>query len=69
MTTHEILREARCRVRRAADVVRFIIGVPDYERYVAHVRTHHPGTQPVSREEFIRQRLADRYSRPGTRCC
>jgi uncharacterized short protein YbdD (DUF466 family) len=56
-------------VRRAADVVRRVVGVPDYERYVAHVRQCHPDTTPMSRDEFERVRLEDKYSRPGQRCC
>jgi uncharacterized short protein YbdD (DUF466 family) len=50
-------------------VARRIIGVPDYECYIAHLQARHPDAPPVSREEFVRQRLEDRYSRPGTRCC
>lgn len=50
-------------------VIRQIIGVPDYERYVAHVRGVHPGCAPISREEFMRERLEARYNRPGSRCC
>jgi Uncharacterized small protein len=49
--------------------VRFMIGVPDYERYVEHLRAHHPEERPLSREEFAAQRMNDRYSRPGARCC
>lgn len=56
-------------LRRAAVVVRRVIGVPDYERYVAHIQHAHPGTAPMSREEFERSRLEDRYSKPGQRCC
>ena len=56
-------------LRRAAAVVRALLGVPDYERYVAHVRRHHPGETPLPRAEFVRQRLEARYSRPGSRCC
>jgi uncharacterized short protein YbdD (DUF466 family) len=55
--------------RDTANVIRRIIGVPDYDRYVAHVQTHHPGALPVSRAEFIQQRQIDRYSKPGSRCC
>jgi uncharacterized short protein YbdD (DUF466 family) len=55
--------------RDTADVIRRIIGVPDYDRYVAHVQAHHPGAEPMSRAEFIRQRQVDRYSKPGSRCC
>jgi len=69
MTAREAVQSARDRLERAACVVRRIIGVPDYDRYVAHVREHHPGTEPLSEAEFIQQRLADRYSRPGSRCC
>lgn len=65
MTTQSL----RDTIRRAANVVRRIVGVPDYERYVAHVRECHPGTAPMTRMEFERARLEDRYSRPGQRCC
>jgi uncharacterized short protein YbdD (DUF466 family) len=56
-------------VRRAAGVVRRVIGAPDYERYVAHVRACHPGMTPMSQVEFERARLEQRYSQPGQRCC
>ena len=69
MTVREAVQSARDQIERAACMVRRIIGVPDYDRYVAHVREHHPGMEPLSEAEFIQQRLADRYSRPGSRCC
>ena len=49
--------------------LRTVIGVPDYERYLAHVRRHHPDIAPLSREAFVRERLDARYARPGARCC
>lgn len=55
--------------RRLAAVVRTIVGVPDYDRYVAHVRARHPGCPPMTREEFLRERISARYERPGSRCC
>jgi uncharacterized short protein YbdD (DUF466 family) len=63
------LADVREALRRSAIVVRRVIGVPDYERYVAHVRERHAGVVPMSREEFERSRLEDKYSRPGQRCC
>jgi uncharacterized short protein YbdD (DUF466 family) len=69
MSAAEMVHEARVRVERAAEVVRRIIGVPDYDRYVAHLRAHHPTETPLPRDEFERQRMNDRYSRPGARCC
>jgi uncharacterized short protein YbdD (DUF466 family) len=55
--------------RRIARVVRTIIGVPDYERYVAHVEKCHPGQAPMSREDFAKSRMDARYNQPGNRCC
>ena len=64
--TFEKVRQS---VRRIARVLRRIVGVPDYDTYVAHVHACHPGTMPMTRMEFERARLEDRYSRPGQRCC
>jgi uncharacterized short protein YbdD (DUF466 family) len=54
---------------RAATVLRAILGVPDYERYVEHCRVHHGGAQTMTRDDFVRDVLERKYSRPGTRCC
>ena len=56
-------------VRRLGVVVRRVIGAPDYERYLSHVSACHPGATPMTRQEFERSRLEDKYSRPGQRCC
>lgn len=65
MTARAIARP----LARVARWVRTVIGVPDYERYLEHMRTHHPGMTPLTREEFARERLEDRYGKPGSRCC
>ena len=54
---------------RARAVLHAIMGVPDYERYVAHLREHHPGCPVPSPREFERERMSARYERPGSRCC
>ena len=64
-----MLDRLRARFAAVARVIRQIIGVPDYERYVAHLRAAHPGCEPVGREAFMQERLEARYSRPGSRCC
>ena len=63
------LAQVRESLRRVGIVVRRVIGAPDYERYLSHVSACHPGAIPMTREEFERSRLEDRYSRPGQRCC
>ena len=50
-------------------LVRTIIGVPDYERYRRHMRARHPDCTLLSKAEFAHVRLEARYSRPGSRCC
>ena len=59
----------RMNLRAIGDVTRRIIGAPDYERYLAHTRQHHPAERPLTREEFARLRLEEKYSKPGSRCC
>jgi uncharacterized short protein YbdD (DUF466 family) len=53
----------------AGRVLRAVLGAPDYERYLAHARAHHPDQTPLSRAEFLRARLDERYAKPGARCC
>jgi uncharacterized short protein YbdD (DUF466 family) len=57
------------RLRTTARVARTVMGVPDYERYLAHVQAKHPQATPLTRNEFARDCLNERYSRPGARCC
>jgi uncharacterized short protein YbdD (DUF466 family) len=46
----------------AAQTARLMVGVPDYETYVDHRRTHHPGKPIMSYEEFFRERQNARYT-------
>ena len=54
---------------RTASVVRAVLGVPDYERYLSHMRTAHPGDRVMSETEFKHTRMSDRYNGPGSKCC
>jgi len=63
------MRSALRWARRAAHVVRRVIGVPDYEGYLAHMRERHPECVPLTREGFLAERLQAKYERPGSRCC
>ncbi|MEP6764213.1 MAG: YbdD/YjiX family protein [Gemmatimonadaceae bacterium] len=56
-------------IHRIAAVIRRIMGAPDYERYVAHMTAHHPECEVLNKDAFVRERMNDRYSRPGSRCC
>ncbi len=49
---------------------KLMIGVPDYDNYVQHMRLTHPEQTPMTYEEFFRERQDARYSgKSGGRCC
>jgi uncharacterized short protein YbdD (DUF466 family) len=56
-------------LQRIAALVRRIVGVPDYDAYLSHMQRHHPECTPMDARAFEKERLADKYSRPGSRCC
>ncbi len=53
----------------AVQTARLIVGVPDYEVYLAHMRRMHPLATPMTREEFFGERMQARYGRGASRCC
>jgi uncharacterized short protein YbdD (DUF466 family) len=58
--------------RRAVQTARLMVGIPDYDTYVAHRRTHHPQEPVMSYTEFFRERQKARYGGEGgriSRCC
>ena len=54
------------RLRFACEMVvktaRLMVGVPDYETYVAHRRVNHPGLPIMNYTEFFRERQDARYA-------
>jgi uncharacterized short protein YbdD (DUF466 family) len=48
-----------------------MVGIPDYENYVAHRRKTHPGLPIMTYEEFFRERQQARYAvgKGRFRCC
>jgi uncharacterized short protein YbdD (DUF466 family) len=55
--------------RATQQAARLAIGLPDYDAYVAHMRTRHPDTAPMTREAFAIERMQARYGRGRSRCC
>lgn len=55
--------------RKAVQIGRASIGVPDYDTYVAHIRQHHPERTVMSYEAFFSERQNARYKGGGGRCC
>lgn len=51
------------------DTARLMVGVPDYERYLQHMRDAHPDGTPMSYAQFFRNRQQARYGSGRGRCC
>lgn len=63
------LRDAMKALARAA---RLMVGLPDYDLYLAHRREKHPGEPAMSRAEFHRERTERRFGGGPdriSRCC
>ena len=59
---------ARC----VCDGARLMVGVPNYQAYVDHMRARHPDREPMGDIAFQRDRQAARFGgggRGGFRCC
>jgi uncharacterized short protein YbdD (DUF466 family) len=55
--------------RHCVAAARRMIGVPDYDTFVAHLRARHPERPVPTYAEFFRERQEARYRGTGGRCC
>jgi uncharacterized short protein YbdD (DUF466 family) len=46
-----------------------MVGVPEYDTYVAHMRNNHPGQHVMPYQEFFRERQEAKYVGKVGRCC
>ena len=56
-------------VARLIEMLRLMVGVPDYARYVAHRRARHPGEAVLTRAEFVAASQERRFTADKPRCC
>lgn len=55
--------------RYLGQAARLMVGVPDYDNYVQHMRLTHPEQEPMTYEEFFRERQEARYGSGRGSCC
>ncbi|MCP3706130.1 YbdD/YjiX family protein [Paraburkholderia sp. CNPSo 3274] len=55
--------------RYLGQAMRLMVGLPDYEGYVAHARETHPDRPVMTYEEFFRERQNARYGSGSGKCC
>ncbi|MEO8200347.1 MAG: YbdD/YjiX family protein [Gemmatimonadota bacterium] len=56
-------------LRRIQETIRRVAGMPDYDRYVEHLRNHHPESPVPGRREYFEQFVNARYGNGSSRCC
>jgi uncharacterized short protein YbdD (DUF466 family) len=56
-------------LRPLVAALRRIVGMPDYQSYLEHLRRKHPECTVPSEREYFDQYVAARYSGGPTRCC
>ena len=56
-------------VARLGELLRRVAGMPDYGKYVEHLRRRHPGCPVPTEREYFEQYVAARYGDGPTRCC
>ena len=57
------------RLRPIVKACRLIVGIPDYESYLEHMRARHPGAPVLSARDFHAQAIDRKYAKKGARCC
>lgn len=64
--------KARTAWNWAVRATRLLVGIPDYDSYIAYREAHHPGEPAMSYIEFFRERERARYACENGRfkgCC
>ena len=57
------------RINLFMTALRRIVGMPDYEAYLRHLRECHPDSALPSEREYFDLYLAGRYGNGFSRCC
>ncbi|ALU89038.1 hypothetical protein Hrubri_1842 [Herbaspirillum rubrisubalbicans M1] len=57
--------------RQVGHTLNLMVGMPEYDTYVAHMKQAHPELPVMTYEEFFRERQEARYGGKGRvgRCC
>ncbi|MDV3219929.1 YbdD/YjiX family protein [Intrasporangium sp.] len=55
--------------RGVVDYLRAVVGADAYDRYCAHLATHHPDREPPSEKQFWREHMDWLEKHPQGRCC
>lgn len=69
MVMSNLLHELNCLRKNAKRTMNLMVGVPEYETYLAHIKEKHPEKTPMTYAEFFRERQDARYNGKVGKCC
>ena len=70
--TEAVITRTRLVCELVVKTARLMVGIPDYQTYVTHRQSNHPGQPVMTYEEFFSERQAARYAVSKDRfrgCC
>jgi len=59
----------RTRLQKIRQACRQVLGIPDFDRYRAHMQARHPEAPVLSEREFYAMAIDRRYGAGRPRCC
>jgi uncharacterized short protein YbdD (DUF466 family) len=62
VSTEVVRQRARLVCDMVVQTARLMVGIPDYDTYVAHRQTTHPDQPVMTHREFFRERQEARYA-------
>jgi uncharacterized short protein YbdD (DUF466 family) len=65
----ELLEAGRQAGKYLGQSMRLMVGLPEYDTYLAHMELTHPDQTPMTYEAFFRERQEARYGANRAGCC
>jgi uncharacterized short protein YbdD (DUF466 family) len=65
MLSAESVLRFKSNAKKIVQTCRLMVGVHDYETYLAHMQEHHPDVPALDRKAFYRYCLEARFPGPG----
>ncbi len=69
MLFNAIRKETSRAGRYLGQALKFMVGIPNYETYLQHMKVNHPSQKPMTYEVFFRERQLARYGGKGRISC
>lgn len=64
------LKDKILRIYHRSDrFLHLLVGMPSYDKYLEHMKIHHPDKIPKSQKDFFKEALEAKYGAGRAKCC